>query len=191
MRSSLLSLVLVAATAITGCATPSIHPIYSTDKEATEPGIVGVWKPADENDKTIYTVSREGAAYRMVVKDGDQDKSRVSDVHLVALGQFRFADFAAPENARSKVDDEWSALFIPTHLFLRYQLNGDSLKIWALDRDWLREAVKTKKVQLACTSASDGDVIITAETPEIQAFLEANAADPNAFKPAELRRSKP
>src|SRR5437870_3291555 len=105
MKSHLWSLALVAAAAISGCATPSIHPLYSKDKEVAEPGIVGAWKPSDKNDKTIYTVSRDGPAYRMVVKDGDGSEPKVCDVRLVQLGKFRFADFSPTEKGAKGVDE--------------------------------------------------------------------------------------
>src|SRR5215831_18616698 len=101
MSRSLWSVVLVAAAVLTGCGTPSVHAIYSKDKEITEPALVGAWKAADASDKTTYEVKRDGDAYRLAVTvTGDQGAKPERyefEVHLVQLGSFKFADFAATE----------------------------------------------------------------------------------------------
>src|SRR5262245_9774434 len=111
------SLVLLAAALLTGCGTPSVHPVYSKDKEATDAALVGAWKPTDGSDKTIYTVSREGGAYRLVATaEGDKPERYEFEVRLVQLGTFRFADVAASESDRKKLDEQWGTFFLPTHM---------------------------------------------------------------------------
>lgn len=177
---------------IGGCGTPSIHPVWSKDKEIIEPALVGAWREREE--KTTYTVTRDGDAYRMVVRDGDpkNPKEWTLEMHLVKLGDARFADMTTPESEQSNVGTHWGPLFIPTHMFVKYALDGDSLRVWMLDREWLEKLAADKKAALPFTSVNKETILITADTPELQAFLQAHAAEASAFgKPIELSRMKP
>jgi hypothetical protein len=185
----LLLILLAAAALLAGCATPSLHPIYSPDKEIQDPGLVGVWRDADGTDKTTYTVTREGSQYQLVIA-GEKDRTDCA-VHLVQLGKYRFVDLAAADKERDQINDRWGELFLPTHMFLRYEVEGDGLKVWHLDRDWLKKGLDAKSPAVACTTLNDQTILITASTPELQAFLEKYAADSAAFKFSELKRTKP
>src|ERR1043165_6260597 len=99
-----------AVLAVTGCATPSVHPIFSKDDAPlTEPGLVGAWKQSDSD--ATYTVSREGDGYRLIVRHKDdagaKDKEHVFTVRLVKIGDAKFADFSADTGDRGAIDEKW------------------------------------------------------------------------------------
>jgi hypothetical protein len=191
MLLRLWSLVL-ATIVVGGCGTPSIHPLYSKDKEATDDAIVGTWRSTDKDDKTRFEVSRAGDAYRLVTRTDDKDAEPVEfEVHLLQLGKYRFADFAAPGGDRKKQDEKWGPLFVPTHLFARYALDGDRLKVWCPNRQRLAAAVKDKKVQLAATTPKNNLLLITAETAELQKFMQEHAEDSGLYDMVQLERVKP
>jgi hypothetical protein len=177
---------------IGGCGTPSIHPVWSKDKDIAEPTLVGVWRAGEE--KTTYTVARDGDAYRMTARDNDQKNPEewALEMRLVKLGDARFADLTTPDSERSKVGDHWGAFFIPTHMFVKYAVEGDNLRVWVLGREWLERSAAGNKAPLPFTPLGMDLLLITAETPALQAFLQAHASDAAAFgEPIELKRVKP
>lgn len=183
---------LAVAALMCGCSTPSLHPVYSKDKEVFEPGIIGTWAQTDA--KTTYSVTRVGDGYHMLVKNNDPKDPQQWEISLklVRLGEHMFADFAAVEEERDRHEEHWGALFIATHMFAKVRIEGDSLKVWTLDRDWLKGAAKDGSVKLGLATLSDNEVLITSPTPELQAFLQANAVNNKAFPdPVDLVRQKP
>jgi hypothetical protein len=183
---------IVAAAFLSGCSTPSVHPVWSKDKDLTDPALVGAWAPAEKDSKELYTVTRQGDAYHLVYKKTEKpEETREFDVRLVKLGAYRFADVTMPESAQRELSDRWAMFALPVHTFLRYSIDGDRLHIWCLDRKEFEAGLKAKTFTLAHTRTDDDTVLITAETPDIQAFLGTHAEDKDLFGAAELQRVKP
>lgn len=199
MRSwGLRSLVLVALGAAMvagagGCETPSVHPIYfRTDPVVNEPGLAGTWKQDDS--RTTYTVTQEGSLYKLVVKNNDakDPKQWEFGVRTVRLGETNFADFAAPEAELKEHAERWGPLFLPTHMFAAWALEGDKLTVRLLDRDWLRSSMQDGLVSFATTRLPDDSILIASPTEDLQEFLKAYGTNKKAFSAVvELERVKP
>jgi hypothetical protein len=171
----------LAAVVLAGCETPSIKPLASDDKRITDAALVGTWQ---SDDGGTYTVRAEGDHYFVVVEDHDKWNL---EVRPIQLGKYRFADIQVAEKERRAVEERWGPFFVPTHWFFRYSVDAGagSLKVWALSGDWLgKQAVRPGYISL------DYD-LITADTRDLQAFLESHAEDPDAFQMEELKRVKP
>lgn len=185
-----------SALLLAGCGTPSVHPIYTKDREATDERLIGSWR--DEDGKTTYTVSQAKVGYRLHIgsKPADAAEKPVNsdfELHLVDLGAHRFADVSASAADRSQVEEKHSTLFIPTHLFAKIEIHGDELSAWILKQDWLREMVTDKTSAISGTpldSDPHGSILITSETGKLQAFLRTHAEDDNAWDKQVLRRVK-
>jgi hypothetical protein len=178
------------------CATPSVHPIYteSTERDALldEPGLVGTWKGSDSS--TTYTVTRVPNAYGLVAATTDEKRPDrwEFDVRLVQIGEHRFADFSVNGRERDALQEKWGPLLVPTHLFARWDLEGDALTLWLLKRDWFEKAVAGKAVTLTHTAMGKDSILISAPTADLQAFLRKHGGDPDAFADqVKLRRVKP
>ncbi len=76
-------------------------------------------------------------------------------------------------------------------MFGWYELRGDSLKIHSLKREWLAKGLRDYTLRLAHTPMDNDVILITAQTAELQAFLEAHAGDDGAFDTTELKRGGP
>jgi hypothetical protein len=191
MSTKLWILVVTAAAMLTGCGTPSLHPLHSEDKELFDSAIVGTWKDGD--DAPTYTVTRVGDRYRLLVKNNKTKEPREweMDVRLVQLGAGRFADFCAVENERRDHEERWGPLFVPTYMFAKYTVEGETLTLWMLNKGWLEKAIADKRVGLPTSRLSQNEVLITAETAQLQAFAQKHADDPAAFSDkTQLRRVK-
>lgn len=174
------------AAVLTGCATPSVHPVWSEEKNHEEPALAGTWRPVRADDRTSYTVEARGDAYRLTARNDDPERPASWEflVRLAKFGPGTFADISAPPEERGRVGERWGPFFVPTHMFVKYELDGDALRVWLLRREWL------EKSDLAWTSLSKDVSLITAPTPELQKFIEASAGNPAAFGEAiELRRA--
>ena len=92
---------------------------------------------------------------------------------------------------RKKQEERWSTFFLPTNMFARYALDGDTLKVWIPDREKFEKALDEKKITLAHTVWSKDILLITAPTADLQRFLEAHGKDEGLFEEQDLRRVKP
>lgn len=171
-----------------GCATPSVHPLYSDDAIVYEPALVGTWGQ-EHNDQT-YSITRVGKVYHLLVRDRDAQKQKQweFEVRLVRLGDHRFADVAAVEEERDAHEEHWGPLFVPTHMFARFAVSGDTLTVWTLRHEWLKERLERREVTLAHTRLSPGVILITATTAELQEFMRTHSGNPLAFDKTELKR---
>jgi hypothetical protein len=185
---------LASALLLAGCATPSVHPIYTKDKEATDDRLVGSWR--DEDGKSLYAVAQAKAGYLLHIgsKPADAaDKPVNSDfeLHLVDIGAHRFVDVSASATDRDQIDKEHSTLFVPTHMFARIEIKGDELTAWYLKEDWMRKHIATGAISgTPLDDGPQGSVLITADTEKLQAFLRTHAEDENAWNKEVLRRVK-
>lgn len=191
MSSKLWALVLASAAFLGGCSTPSVHPIWSKEKDFADPALVGAWRPAEKDAHETYTLSRAGEWYHLVYEAKDAKDTREFDVRLVQLGKLRFADIAMPESAQRELGDKWDGFEIRTHMFLRYTIEGDHLRIWCLDRKEFLAGIEAKRYTLPYTALDGDSILITADTADLQAFLERHAEDKDLFSSADLERIKP
>ena len=192
MKRIACSVAFAAAVVFVGCTTPSVHPVYTADTLATDPAVVGTWKQADSGE--TYTVTRAGEGYHLLVKDNDKSKPREWEfaVRLTQIGAHRFADVAAAEKARDAHEEQWGPLFVPTHMFCRYAVAGDTLDIRMLNREWLRKAIANGSATVSTTPLDKETNLLTSETPQLRAFLEKHAGDDAAFSDRTvLTRVKP
>lgn len=184
--------ILASILAIAGCGTPSLHPLYSQETEIADPSVLGSWKGVDDKSPDTYTVSRDGSAYRLTIKNNDPAKPRRVDceVHLLQLDKYRFADLYPIAKDRKQIDEVWGPLFIPAHFILRYEVAGDALKFWNIDLDWMKKSLREKPQPLAAAAFAGDNVLITSDTPALQLFVKANADKPGIFRSASMRRVK-
>jgi len=87
-------------------------------------------------------------------------------LRVVKLGETSVADVMAVG-----VDNA----FIPAHHFLALSFDGAVLKVWFLDSSPLRE--KAGKEGLAYVRGKKDEVVLTAPTASLSAFLQKNLAD--------------
>ena len=92
-------------------------------------------------------------------------------------------------------NDLYRALFIPSHLFLRLEIEGDKLRLAILDGDWLKKELRGGRVALAHERIGDErsgrEILLTASTRELQRFMLAQGGNAKAFpEPGDLMRQR-
>src|SRR6185503_1593717 len=122
---------------VAGCV-PSWNPLY-TDKDLVfDPQLVGTWK---DNGKESWQFEKSGEKQYKLAYTDEEGRRATFDAHLCKIKDRRFLDLFLTE--ASEKDLNLNALatvtLLPAHLFLRVDEVGPSLKMAAVNPDWLEK----------------------------------------------------
>jgi len=169
----------------------SIHPLY-TDKDVVfDPALVGTWiDPQDTSSAPIIFERGSNDSYRAITRlDKNANVDQIFEAHLVKLNGRLFLDAVQTKNRMSGQEEDMG-IAVPGHLFARVSIEGDSLRLDLLDQDWIKDKLETRKISIAHEEL-DGDIVLTASTPELQRFVLGHVNDKGAFEESEpLQRKK-
>ncbi len=70
---------------------------------------------------------------------------------------------------------------MPVHTFAKVEIENDEIKIYRFDQEWLDDLFKQRKVRIKHEETSDGQIILTAPTSDLQKFFEKYANDEKAY----------
>jgi hypothetical protein len=159
--------ILLAAVMLISCGCfdmPSLHPLFSEQTAIAEPGLVGAWQTKDGKEQMFVRLNGD-REYRLTYVD-DQGEASVWVLRVIKLGEIPVADMMTAKN---------DTITIPAHHFLAMSLSSGTLKAWFLDSSLLRE--KAVKENLAYIRGKKDEVVLTAPTESIAAFLKKSLAD--------------
>jgi len=195
MRTLRLLFVLLSLLLLSGCWVFSLHPLYE-DEDVTakfDPVLAGAWvdpnggclltfAPANESYPFFYHVEYMAPNEKQTVGClVDTGKKLEFDGHLVKLGQHRFLDLGPTEK-------DICFQCLPTHSVYLVSMEKDSLSLVPLDYDWLRAALREKRLTISTTEAVESSDIgdgltLTLSTKDLRQFVSKYADDQSAFKP--------
>jgi hypothetical protein len=172
---------------LAGCVVTSVYPWYTAKDVVFEPALIGTWRGTESDakpDEFWQFEKLEDRAYKLIMAEGGKRKE--FDTHLFKLGGHLFLDCFP----RERPEDS-----LPPHYLLRVGNVSPVLEITALDYDWLKKLLeknpKTVRhliVPKKLGESGDGDLVLTAETVELQKFILKHVNNTNAFgKPAQLK----
>ncbi|MDZ7345081.1 MAG: hypothetical protein ONA90_11280 [candidate division KSB1 bacterium] len=170
---------------LAGCVVPSLHPLFTEADLVFDPNLIGTW--AKEGEENTWTFQKGGGkAYDFIYTE--KGTPAQFEAHLVRLDKFLFLD-TYPEEP--DIDNDLYKLhLIPAHHFFRIWITGDTLRLAALDPDWLKNMIDQKKVNIAHERVED-TIVLTAPTKALQEFVLKYAEDAEAFSdPTEIYRQK-
>jgi hypothetical protein len=167
-----------------GCPVRSIFPLFGDKDMVFMPGLVGTWANTEKNtlgttEQNTLSIKKAGEQNYYLLefpvgKDGDQAETNTYYAYLGRLGDFWFLDFYR----QIRQDENYD--LIPTDLFFRLWLEGDTLRLAALEGDWLDEMIGKKKISISRLLLED-EIILTAATLELQQLVRRFAEDRGAF----------
>jgi hypothetical protein len=128
-----------------------------------EPRLVGAWQTNDGKDQIFVKLT--GDRECRLTSINDNGEAALWRVRVIKLGEIPIADMVA-------ITDDTN---IPAHHFLALSFQGAPLKVWYLDSSSLRE--KAAKDGLAYVHGKKDEVVLTAPTTKVAAFLQKNLAD--------------
>lgn len=166
MKSLLLLVALISVVGMTGCGpTLSLHPLYTDKEVVSDLPLEGKW--TDEDAKEVWSVSKSKDHYEAVqLGNGNSEKY---ELHVVRLEQLRFLDIT---------DNDTPSLAIPGHMIVKIWMEGEQLRIQAMDTDWLKQKIRETGFPYV---EVDKQILLTAPTPQLQKFILLYANEPKAL----------
>lgn len=183
------ALVLLAAAALllTGCASPSLSPVYSDDRSNVVENnqIVGLWGAKDDDAK--YEVLA-GAEKSYVLKYTAKDKSSEFDLVLTTIGNQTIADVSPRKDYLDNTAGAYGVTMLPAHAILRLTIGKDRIEAYQLRTSRVEELAKADP-QGVPTGRSQDLTVLTGTTEQVRAFVEKSMNDPDFWeKPIVLDR---
>ncbi len=153
----------------------SLYPLYTADDLVFSSDLIGTWLD-DDNNTWTFTVGDKYQYDLIVSEEGHPAQFKT---HLLELGDHLFLDTFPYEPS---VDNDFYKLhLVGAHLFARMEIFTDSCHYTLMDHDWL-ETILSESIESLAYEMVDDAIILTAKTPELQAFFRKYANDPEAFK---------
>jgi len=174
------------ALALTGCVVTSVYPFYFEKDVVFEPVLLGDWTKGQAPEEH-WKFERDGeTAYRITRESGG--KATVFKGHAFKLRGRTFLDLSTMD---------WKADIqpepVPSHFLARVVQLTPTLKLSAINYDWLKEllakdpnAVRHIVIQTG-EKPNDRHIILTADTTELQQFLlkHLKTEGPLVYQPGE------
>jgi hypothetical protein len=174
---------LLGAGLLTGCWQKSLNAFYTPADVVPEPKIVGVWQQVDDEGKRkeqIWTFT-EGTEKGYNLKFKNNEEMLHYEAHIFKFDGQRFMDIVAADGGLSTIPAH--------HLFM--VLNAETnLQMRMLNLDWMQKQLHQNPASLAHVIIIDpahrddrekDEIVLTADTKALQAFLRRHANDPELF----------
>lgn len=165
---------------LAGCVIESVFPFYTANDVAFDPALVGTWVDAKaaDNVKEFWQFERSGSnACELIIHSSSG--TNAYDATLFRLNQQLLLDLCPTNRFANQ---------LPLHYLLKVELASTSLKLHLLNRKWLADLLaKTPKalphlfVPESPGNTNNLHLVLTADTPALQAFMLEHFNDTNAF----------
>lgn len=206
---TVLSVLVCVVSALTGCSTPSINPLYSEDfrEVVSDDRLIGEWVQVVNEQKAKprpdrFTVTRvpprdeddAAARYTVVRHRGAPDAAHASsgpdsfEVHLVRLGGNHFIDAIPDQAALEGLGGRFGLGVLPVHLIMPLRIEQDRLVVRPLDPNKVYKLLKESPKATPHTMR-DKLAILMGTPREVQEFFRKFVAGDELFaEPVELTR---
>ena len=165
---------------LAGCVVKSVYPFYTAKDEVFDPILVGTWSEtsADVGANDFWRFARlNEQAYGLTTVEND--KSNCYETHRFRLKQHFFLDLCAT----NRFEDH-----LPLHNLVKIAKTGSDLQVEALNFEWLAKLLEKNPKALRHIlvpnepgNTNDNQLVLTANTAELQKFVLQHINDTNAF----------
>jgi hypothetical protein len=176
-----------------GCI-PSLHALYTDQDVIYDPALLGTWYTGEGQSNFVFARA-DDKSYKAVYTDKD-GKTGEFTIHLLELKNTKFLDFY-PIGDSITQSDFYKGHLVPAHSFMRVDAIGPKLILCDMDYDWMKKYLEANPTALAHelidenSSGSDKELVLTASTADLQAFVLAHVNDDGLFKPNTLTHDAP
>ena len=174
-RVALAGLLVSSCCVLQGCLVLALHPAYDDESIAWDPDLIGAWGDADDVS-TITITAAEWRSYK-VHYEHPSEKGDLTG-YLTIIGDDRYLDLAPVRG------QDWGSFLVPVHGVLRVKLDGDTLTLTPLSYDVLSTRLRAGGAAapgLAAVLDQKQNVLITAPTPRLRAWLRATPGTSNVW----------
>ena len=173
---------------LTGCLVTSVYPFFSAKDVAFDPALVGNWTNTTEEVEHWQFAAEKTNRYQLTYIT--KDHTNVMQATLFKLRDTSFLDLFSTE-----ISEENQPPPIPSHLLFRIVQTSPTLKMSAMDYDWLSKlltqepkAVRHHVIQVS-DDADKNRLVLTADTEELQKFVMKHLGTKEAWgDPVELKK---
>ena len=167
---------LACALLLAGCLpVTSKTPIGTTVGLGADTALYGSWKghspdSTDQNDGFFHFMQAKDGSMTVALilsAGGSDDGWTIFNAHTAALGKNHFLNAVETFDKDAPADGDMKNANIP----LLYVVKGHTLTLYLLDEDKTKEAVKAGKIKGEVEPGDSGDVVITADAGELDAFM--------------------
>lgn len=203
---TLISLIIMGIL-VSSCVLSSLFPLYTEKDLRKDDGILGKWQVGKEDEGMQYWIIEKldtanftggfmgqpgttwseynsGKTYRLVAVQDSLEQE--FDLHLLELNGIRYIDLYPVNVEVSHSFLAWH--MVPTHIFGKIEIYENQLIIHFFEQDFFVKLIEQNKIRIDHVDMN-GRQLITAETDELQKFVEKYANQSQAFqKPDTLPR---
>jgi hypothetical protein len=181
---------LALMTLLAGCVVTSVYPFYTAKDVQFDPALLGTWAEAGStnaaNDHWRFDRLNQQAYWLTI---GEQNETNRYETHRFHLKQHVFLDLCTT----NRMEDH-----LPLHYLMKLENTGSKLQVKVLNFAWLAKLLEKKPKALRHIlvpnepgNTNNNQLVLTADTPELQKFILKHINDTNAFGDAtELTRWK-
>src|SRR6266498_48563 len=127
--------VIAFALALAGC-TPSLSPLFTDTDTYVDPALAGTWLENGGDGKFFCAISGD-RGYRITYSEAEGNPAAFTG-RLVRLGEHLFFDLYPDEPAGG--NGFYKGHLVRAHSFGRLSLEGDTLRLYMMDSDWLNDS---------------------------------------------------
>jgi|GEM_PF-1251053 len=175
-------LVLLACSSLTGCIR-SVQPFFADADSVFENSLLGSWVGLEGRQMWLIGAV-DKRSYRLTIVG--EDGRGVFAGRLARLKGTLFLDLSPAEGPRLSQNALFAALLMPMHVVARVEIAENQLRVRPLNGVWLDRELRAKPKLLRHERRGDKEVLLTASSLELGAFLAAQAKNEEAFGPQEL-----
>jgi hypothetical protein len=162
-----------------GACVPSTHPLYSNAELAVDGALIGTWEEKGAAEKWEFSIEAANE-YKVVHTDNHGKKGEFHGVPF-KLNGLMFLDLY-PAQPVLRQNDFYRGHILSLHTFAKLTRDGTAYQVSFLEPKWLKSHLAKDPTALRHT-VIDGQILITDSTANLQTFIVANAASPEAFAP--------
>ena len=150
----------------------AIHPAYTDADIVFDERLIGTW--GDEPGGSLV-VTRHGQEDSYDLAYASHNKTTALRATLTKLGPDVLADVTLDES-RLPEDDTYRSFVLPLHMFYVVKVDAQALTLRGFDTKAVADYLKAHPDAIAhehgkAQTADDRDVLLTADTPALRAFL--------------------
>ncbi|PLX22426.1 MAG: hypothetical protein C0599_06385 [Salinivirgaceae bacterium] len=181
-------LFMLGVAALFGSCVTSVHPIYTEEDLIYDEGLLGDWV---SEDSTVFSFRNKPQNSMPFYKKDSKDSASMAyyatyydkvpaefKVHMVQLDKYKYLDYFIHE---FDLNNELAqTTLFPVHTFTKIERKGDSLILTGFDARYIIKLLEERKIRIK-HEMSDGNMLLTAPTEELQKFIIKYADDPELF----------
>ena len=185
MKKMFYFMAFAAALLSTACV-PSIHSFFSYKDVRFDRNVLGAWTD-DEGEEESEFSRKDDLAYNVKYVDRSGKTGRFT-AYLFRIAGRDFLDLS-PVRADAEDSDLYVEKLLPTHTLMAINIEAGRAQLSFLDPAWLKGFLRQNPEEIDHTIVDD-EVVLTATTPKLQAFIRRHIKTRGAFEDTELMFKK-